>query len=278
MSEEVLELIPVSRVKPLTDKVNDGTFTVDTLKTLRNLCAKGREIQDMVIANIPLEFFLKQLQTDSEYLLITLQLLNNTCVQNDETQLQLFDAITAVFPSIEWRVDTATAALHFLITCTREGSPFRDRISVELLLPFLNLPDDDDLEFLIITMFPPIANEVVDYALSHESMCFLLLDRLHDSVEELPEEVDAPSFISKLLGLIKLDRLAFDMAKSKIVGVFCAFIGTYEPAKEEAIKQGAIDILLDTKKIDVTDPILLEWSVAALRILRGDEIEAEAKL
>ena len=278
MSEEVLELIPVSRVKPLADKVNDGTFTVDTLKTLRNLCAKGREIQDMVIANIPLQFFLKQLHTDSDYLLITLQLLNNTCVQNDETQLQLFDAITAVFPSIEWKVETATAALHFLITCTREGSPFRDRISVELLLPFLNLPDDDDLEFLIITMLPPIANEVVDYALSHESMCFLLLDRLHDSVEELPEEVDASSFISKLLGLIKLDRLAFDMAKSKIVGVFCAFIGSYEPAKEEAIKQGAIDILLETKKIDVTDPILLEWSVAALRILRGDEIEEEAKL
>lgn len=275
MCAEVLELVPVSQVPPLTDQVNSGVFTVDTLKTLRNLCAKGREIQDMIVANIPLSFFVDNLKTESEFLLVTLQLLNNVCVQNDETQLKLFDPVVATFPGIAWTVETATAAMHFLITCTREDSPFRDRISIELLSPLLSLSDNDNLEFLIITMLPPIANDVVDFALAHESMCFLMLDRLHDSMEEFPEDVNAESFIAKLLALIKQDRLPIPMAKSKIVGVFCAFIGSYEPAKQEAIKQGAIDILLETKKIDVTDPILLEWSVAALRILRGDEISGE---
>ena len=32
----------------------------------------------------------------------------------------------------------------------------------------------------------------------------------------------------------------------------------------------AADVIMTTKKIDVTDPILLEWCVTALRILRGD--------
>lgn len=270
MEGEVLELIPVSKVPPLVNELKNGTFTAETIKTLRNLCAKGREIQDIIRETVPQEFILSHLKTESEHLQGVLQLLNNVCVQNEENQVALFDLVTATFKSIEWKVNTATAALHFILTCTAPGCSMRSKISVELLEPFWSLPDDDNLEYLIITLMPTIACQIVDYALAHEPVVFLMLDRLHDAVEEQPECVDAPVFIKHLLGFIAQEQLPIKMAKSKLVGIFCALIGTYEPAWREAHNQNAADVIMTTKKIDVTDPILLEWCVAALRILRGD--------
>ena len=271
MDEEIPELIPVSKVPPLTDSVNNNTFNMDTLKTMRNLCAKGREIQDMITAAVPDSFFIGNLRNDSEYLLITLQLLNNLCVQNEENQMKLFEKVVERFPTIKWETATAKAALHFIITCTREESPFQKEISIDLLLPFLNLEDDDELEFLIITLFPTIILSVIDYALTHEDMCVLLLDRVYDAIQEQPESVeDIPAVISKLLSLIKQDRLQIKRAKSNIVGIFCVLVGLSETAREEALKQDAQNIFLETKKIDIEDPVLLEYCVAALRILQGN--------
>ncbi|KAH0792082.1 hypothetical protein GPJ56_003881 [Histomonas meleagridis] len=266
---EDFDLFGLKQVPPLIERIKDSSYDGSVLKKLRNLCAKGRETQDLIRNSIPDDFFLANLK-ESENLVLVLQLCNNLCVQNEDSQNRLFPLITPKFKTIQWTVPPATAALMFIITCTQPESAFRNQISIDLLEPFFNLPDNDELEFCLITLFPPIASDVLRYAMSHENLVFIMLDRLHDALEHQPELFDTKTFIADLLSYIKQDVLPIKQSKSKIVGIFAAFVGCSEPARREALNQGAFDIIMKTKKIDVNDPILLEWSAAAIRFLEGD--------
>ena len=263
------DLFGLKQVPPLIERIKDSSYDELVIKKLRNLCAKGRETQDLIRDSLPDDFFLTNMK-ESDMLVSILQLCNNLCVQNEDSQNRLFPLISPKFKTINWTVPSATAALMFIITCTQPESPFRSQISIDLLEPFFNLPDDNELEFCLITLFPPIASEILHYAMSHEDLVFLMLDRLHDALEHQPELFDTKKFITDLLSFIKQDVLPIKQTKSKIMGIFAAFVGCSEPARREALSQGALDIIMKTKKIDVNDPILLEWSTAAIRFLEGD--------
>ncbi|OHS95639.1 hypothetical protein TRFO_38234 [Tritrichomonas foetus] len=280
MSEEEFCLIPVHKVKPLTDKINDSTYTEEKIKELRALCVKGREIQDLIMKSVSDDFYLNNLKTGNPLLFVILQLCNNMCVQNEETQNHMFPLITPLFKTIEWDIKTATIALSFVITCTQPGSPNRKYISMDLIEPFLKLPaTDEELEFRIVVLLPTIANDAMDYALKHEEICFVLLERVHDALECQPEFFDVDTVIPHLLQLIAPDRLPVKQAKSKIVAIFATFVGCSEPARRKALELKAVDAIMNTKKIDRDDPILLEWSQLSLRYLTGDidDITPEGK-
>lgn len=271
MIDEEYCLIPTHRVKPLTDKINDSSYTEDTIKQLRALCVKGREIQDLILKYVPDDFYKQNITTGNPLLYVTLQLCNNMCVENEENQDHMFPLITSLFPSVEWDIKTATIALSFVITCTQPGSSHRKFISIDLLRPFLQLPaNDPELELRFVTLFPPITNEVIDYGLKNEELCFIMLDRIHDAIECLPEQFDVEVVIPYLLQLITPDQLPIKMAKSKIMALFATLIGCSEPARRKALDLHAVDTIMNTKKIDKDDPILLECSELSLRYLAGD--------
>ena len=142
---------------------------------------------------------------------------------------------------------------------------------MDLLDPFLELPAvDEELELRIVTLLPTIACDAVQYALKHEETAFIMLDRVHDALECQPEYFDVQTFIPLLLQLIVPDQLPIKQAKSKIMALLATFIGCSEPARRKALELKAIDTIMNTKKIDVEDPVLLEWSQLALRYLAGD--------
>lgn len=257
-------------VVALVEAVVDGTFTSDTLIRLRNSCVDGPSVQSAIAEGIPMDFFLDHLTSDDTHLLRLLQLLCNLCVQYEPNQDRFFQPVTAKFAEIAWTVATATPAMHFIISCMAPGSSRRRSLTVVLIEPFLELPDDDNLEFLIISVFPAIACEVVRFALAHERICMLMLDRLSDAVEQHPEDVDAEAFVALVLSLVKREKLEVPLSKSKIVGIFCVLIGGHESARQEALRQEAPKTIMDSKLIDRDDQILLEWNFAALRILKGE--------
>lgn len=271
MCDEEFDLFGLKKVPPLISQIESGNFNEDTLRNLRNLCAKGRETQDLILNSLPEAFFEQMMANDNKYLVAFLQLCNNLCVQNEISQKKLFPLISSKFAEIKWDVKTATAALMFTVTCTQPESEMREKLDLKLIEPFLNLPDDDELEFYIITLLPKMAVEAMDYAFDHKDITFLMLDRIHDALEHQPELFDHKAFIPKLLSYIKMDRLPIHQTKSKVMGIFAAFVGCSERARREALAENAIDIIMKTKKIDVNEPTLLEWSTAALRFLQGDE-------
>lgn len=271
MSDDEFDLFGLRKVPPLISRIKNGDFDENTLKSLRNLCPKGRETQDLILNSLPNTFFEQMMTEDNQYLVGFIQLCNNICVQNEESQKRLFPLISSKFAEIKWEVKSATAALMFTVTCTQPNSEMREKLNLKLIEPFLDLPDDDELEFYIITLLPKMASEALDYSFEHKDITFLMLDRIHDALEHQPELFDHKVFIPKLLSYIKMDVLPIHQTKSKIMGIFAAFVGCSENARREALDEKAIDIILKTKKIDINEPTLLEWSSVALRFLQGDE-------
>jgi hypothetical protein len=259
-------------LRPLIAAIESGKSTIDTIKTLRNLCAKGASFQTAILSCLPDSFFESNLRPP--ILVATLELCNNLCVQNSVAQLRLFPLIAASFPAQSWTVASASAALMFTLTCTQPGSPLRPRLTLALLSTFLPLfaSGDDDFDFLLVSLLPPIAVDLLTYALAHPDAAMLLLDRLHDAVEFQPQLFDPATFVPALLGYIAQETLPVTMAKSKIIGIFTAIVGSSGLARAEAHRRNAMEVLLNTKKVDINDPILLEWSAAALRVLMGDDI------
>jgi hypothetical protein len=260
------------QIRPLIAAIESGTSTIDTIKTLRNLCAKGASFQTAVLSSLPDSFF--ESHVHGPALVATLQLCNNLCVQNTPAQLRLFPLVAAAFPGQPWTVASGSAALMFTLTCTQPGSPLRRCLTLAFLAPFLPLfaAGDDDFDFLLVSLLPPIGPDLLAHALARPDAALLLLDRLHDAVEFQPQLFDPAAFVPALLGYIAQDTLPVRMAKSKIIGIFTAIVGSSGFARAEAHRRNAMEVLLNTKKVDINDPILLEWSAAALRVLRGDDI------
>lgn len=271
MIDEEFCLIPTHKVKPLTDKINNSTYTEETIKELRALCVKGREIQDFIKQYVPDSFYIENIKTENPLLYVTLQLCNNMCVENRENQDYMFPLIIPLFSNIKWEIKTATIALSFLLTCTQPGSKNRNLLSFNLLEPFLQLPhDNEELEIRIVGLLPSLSTDALNWAVNNHDKCIVMLDRLHDAIECAPEQFDVDSVIPLLLQLIVPDRLPVEQAKSKVMALLATLIGCSEPARRKALDLKAVDAIMNTKKIDRTDPILLEWSELAIRYLTGD--------
>jgi hypothetical protein len=257
---------------PLLSAVNSGSFTTETLKQLRNLCANGPDFQNAIRESLPDSLFIQNISPSSPFLLLLLQIATNLSVQNPTSQLKLFPLIIPLLSRLSWTLPTATAALLFINTCTRPESVLRPRLTIDLLAPFFELAgEDEEFDFLLVSVVPAVATEAVSFALENPRIALRVLDLLHDAVENDYGLCDIERFVPALLGYIGRDELPLKGIKSQVVGVFTALVGFSEEARVKALRLGAVDVLLRTKKVDRNDQSLLEWCVAALRILTGEE-------
>lgn len=261
---------PEQLVLPLTAKARDGTMDLNSMKLLRNMCANGENYQNLILENLDDAYFTEQIQTEKPLLTIVFQLCNNLCIENQNSQDRLVHLVFPLIKSVEWEPQSATAALMFINTCTQPESPHRNELTIDLIEPFLYLPDNDEFDFILISILPAIAADVIPYIFNHQDICLITLDRIHDAIEFHPELFEPRSFIAALLEQIRKPTLPVHTSKSKIVGVFAAIVGCSGPARYEAIQQGAVELFKSMKKNDLNDPILLEWSVAALRFMVGE--------
>lgn len=254
-------------------EVGQVEATEDNLRVLRRECVRGANAQEAITKELSVPFFASHIRGDDVLLVDVLNLVNNLCVTNRSTQEILFPVFFERYKDLVLTRGNVLGCLRVLVTCTQPGSPFRSVISLELLEPFMRMDLDDECRTLVSALFPPVAPEVLGFALENEDIHFAVLDLLHEAVEFQAEQINPVPFVHDLLELLKQPRLQFDMAKSKVMAIFAIYIAASKDGMKQAIAENAREILLNTKKVDVTDPILYEWSITALRIISGSTDE-----
>jgi hypothetical protein len=107
------------------------------------------------------------------------------------------------------KITTATGAVLFLATYTQ---------------PFFRLPEEDEFDFLLLTLLPPVAPQVLPFALANA---------------KIPAPFDVSAFVTALLASIEQDELPVKLTKSKIAGIFATSIGSSLDARQDAARSGA---------------------------------------
>jgi hypothetical protein len=97
------------RLPSLFAAVESRSFTIETLKALRNLCAGGLEIQNAIRDSVAIPLFPEFLNPGSPFFITLLELANNLCVDNPDSQHRLFPLIAPSFSGVSWTIASATS-------------------------------------------------------------------------------------------------------------------------------------------------------------------------
>jgi hypothetical protein len=100
-----------------------------------------------------------------------------------------------------------------------------------------------------------VAPQVRPFALTNADIALKVLDLLHDALESQPALFDAAALVTAY----EQDKLPVKLTKSKIAGIFATSIGSSLDARQDALRRGAVEVFLKTKKVDRNDQILIEW-------------------
>ena len=255
------------------EEIKQGNLSQDNFKTLLKACTQGDNSQKFICEHFPTDFFVQHIKTGDEYITKALSLCNNMCIMNPTNQEKILPIVLPLLKDVKWDENTGKYAMLFLLACAQPGSENRSKITVDVLLPFFAVYKESDHELdedfynHLINLMTACPVEFLKYGLSYPENFYDITDLLHDACEEYPENIDQEELIKFILEKIQVQQISPEQAKSNLIGVFAALVGTSEKARIKAIDLGAVDVLKTLNKMDINDPALLEWSVAALRFL-----------
>ncbi|EAX87824.1 hypothetical protein TVAG_482490 [Trichomonas vaginalis G3] len=255
------------------EELKRGNTSPENFKTLYVACSQSSNSQDFILEHIPTQFFDDHLKTDDPILRKVLNLCNNLSVANPNNQEKLLDIVLSKIQQIQWNQQSGKSLLLFLLSCCQPHSLYRSKLTVDVLLPFVKVYHeateevDEDFYFHLITLMAECALDFLKYALTHIDITYSITDLLHDTCEAVPDTIDQEPFLKFILDIIQQNGLKPAQARSNIIGIFAALVGTSEKARCTALNLNAVDILKKINKADIDDPAVLEWSVAALRFL-----------
>lgn len=255
------------------EELKRGNTSPENFKMLYVACSKSSNAQDFIMEHLPISFFEEHFKTDDAVFIKVINLCNNLSVANPNNQEKLLDLLIPKINTIQWNQQSGKSFMMFLLACCQPTSLYRKRLTVDLLLPFVlvyhNATEevDEDFYFNLITLMAEPALEFLKYGLTHLDITYSITDLLHDTAEVVPDQIDHEPFIKFILEIIQQRDLKPSQARSNIIGVFAALVGSSDKARCTALNCDAVEILKKLNKADMEDPAVLEWSVAALRFL-----------
>ena len=256
------------------EEIKQGNLSDDNFKTLFKACTQGENSQKFICEHFPTDFYQQHIQTGDKFITKALSICNNLCVMNPINQEKLLPIVLPLLPKVTWDENTGKYALQFLLACAQPGNDNRSKITVDLLLPFFEVYRtadhelNEDFYFGLINLMTACPVEFLKYGLDNPDTLYDITDLLHDACEQFADNIENhEELIQFIFDKIRVKQISPPQAKSNLIGVFAALVGASENAKNKALDMNAVDILKTINKIDINDPALLEWSVAALRFL-----------
>ena len=247
---------------------------IEKFKDLFIYCTYGNEYQNYILKNITLNFILNHFNENDKYFLKILSLCNNLCIENLKNQEILLNLLFPLISKIKWNIKNSSNLLLFLITCFQPNSPFLNLLNLNFLEPFIQLSinkedidENDEFDYNLIFLLSYFSTDLIYYALANPKIAYNILDLLLDITNNFSNNINFKTFISTILEIIQNENINPSMFRSNLLNVFANLIGFNINARNEAINQNAINILLNMNKNDFKDPALLEWSIASIRFM-----------